>query len=106
MTQTAIVMDGKAVGARVREEVKARAETFTRVQGRPPGLAVVQVGSNPASSVYVRSKRKGCEEAGIASFGHDLADTVNREELLALVRLLNADARVDGILMQLPLPAG
>jgi methylenetetrahydrofolate dehydrogenase (NADP+)/methenyltetrahydrofolate cyclohydrolase len=106
MTQTAIVMDGKAVGARVREEVKARAETFTRVQGRPPGLAVVQVGSNPASSVYVRSKRKGCEEAGIHSFAHDLPVTVTRPELLALVHRLNLDTRVDGILMQLPLPDG
>jgi methylenetetrahydrofolate dehydrogenase (NADP+)/methenyltetrahydrofolate cyclohydrolase len=106
MKPSAIIMDGKAVGAKVRAEVKDRAAAFRQRYGRAPGLAVVQIGANPASSVYVRSKRKGCEEAGIASFGHDLADTVNREELLALVRLLNADARVDGILMQLPLPAG
>jgi methylenetetrahydrofolate dehydrogenase (NADP+)/methenyltetrahydrofolate cyclohydrolase len=99
-------MDGKAVGAKVRAEVKARAAAFAQAHGRAPGLAVVQVGDNPASSVYVRSKRKGCDEAGIASFAHDLAGTASREELLALVRQLNADARVDGILMQLPLPGG
>jgi methylenetetrahydrofolate dehydrogenase (NADP+)/methenyltetrahydrofolate cyclohydrolase len=99
-------MDGKAVGAKVRAEVKERAMAFRQAQGRAPGLAVVQVGADPASSVYVRSKRKGCEEAGIASFAHDIAETVTRDELLALVRQLNADPLVDGILMQLPLPAG
>ena len=106
MPHSAIIMDGKAVGAKVRAEVKERAAAFRHAHGRAPGLAVVQVGENPASSVYVRSKRKGCEEAGIASFGHDVADTVSREELLALVHQLNKDGRVDGILMQLPLPVG
>ncbi|MFI4891022.1 MAG: bifunctional methylenetetrahydrofolate dehydrogenase/methenyltetrahydrofolate cyclohydrolase FolD [Steroidobacterales bacterium] len=106
MKPAAIIMDGKAVGAKVRAEVRDRAAAFRQQHGRAPGLGVVQVGANPASSVYVRSKRKGCEEVGIASFGHDLADTVSRRELLALVQQLNADERVDGILMQLPLPAG
>jgi methylenetetrahydrofolate dehydrogenase (NADP+)/methenyltetrahydrofolate cyclohydrolase len=106
MSSSAIIMDGKAVGAKVRAEVKARAAAFAHSHGRAPGLAVVQVGDNPASSVYVRSKRKGCEEAGIASFAHDLAGTAGRLELLSVVRQLNADTRVDGILMQLPLPAG
>jgi methylenetetrahydrofolate dehydrogenase (NADP+)/methenyltetrahydrofolate cyclohydrolase len=106
MPQSAVIMDGKAVGAKVRAEVKERATAFRQAHGRAPGLAVVQVGENPASSVYVRSKRKACEEAGIASFAHDVDGAVTREELLSLVRQLNADARVDGILMQLPLPVG
>jgi methylenetetrahydrofolate dehydrogenase (NADP+) / methenyltetrahydrofolate cyclohydrolase len=106
MAQSAVIMDGKAVGAKVRAEVKDRAAAFRQAHGRAPGLAVVQVGDNPASSGYVRSKRKGCEEAGIASFAHDVPGTVTRLELLALVNQLNADSRVDGILMQLPLPAG
>jgi methylenetetrahydrofolate dehydrogenase (NADP+) / methenyltetrahydrofolate cyclohydrolase len=106
MAQSAVILDGKAVGAKVRAEVKARAAAFRQVHGRAPGLAVVQVGEDPASSGYVRSKRKGCEEAGIASFAHDVHGTVTRLELLALVNQLNADPRVDGILMQLPLPAG
>lgn len=106
MAQSAVIMDGKAVGAKVRAEVKDRAAAFRQAHGRAPGLAVVQVGENPASSGYVRSKRKGCEEAGIASFAHDVPGTVTRLELLALVNQLNADSRVDGILMQLPLPAG
>ncbi len=106
MTQTATVLDGKAVAARVRAEVAVRALAFTTARGRPPGLAVVQVGANPASSVYVRNKRKACAEAGIVSFAYDLPETVSALELLALVEQLNSDDRVDGILMQLPLPAG
>jgi len=106
VTQTATVLDGKAVAARVRGDVAVRASAFTTARGRPPGLAVVQVGANPASSVYVRNKRKACAEAGIVSFAYDLPETVSALELLALVEQLNADDRVDGILMQLPLPAG
>jgi methylenetetrahydrofolate dehydrogenase (NADP+)/methenyltetrahydrofolate cyclohydrolase len=106
VTQTATVLDGKAVAARVRAEVAVRALAFTTARGRPPGLAVVQVGANPASSVYVRNKRKACAEAGIVSFAYDLPETVSALELLALVEQLNSDDRVDGILMQLPLPAG
>jgi methylenetetrahydrofolate dehydrogenase (NADP+)/methenyltetrahydrofolate cyclohydrolase len=106
VTQTATVLDGKAVAARVRAEVAVRTLAFTAARGRPPGLAVVQVGANPASSVYVRNKRKACAEAGIVSFAYDLPETVSALELLALVERLNGDDRVDGILMQLPLPAG
>lgn len=100
------MLDGKAVAAKVRAEVKERARAFGAAKGRPPGLAVVQVGANPASSVYVRNKRKACEETGIQSFAFDPPATVTRAELLALVHRLNADSRVDGILVQLPLPAG
>ncbi len=106
MAHSAVIMDGKAVGAKVRAEVKERATSFMQAHGRAPGLAVVQVGEDPSSSVYVRSKRKGCEEAGIASFGNDIPETATRAELLALVHQLNNNPLVDGILMQLPLPAG
>ncbi|MDE2306241.1 MAG: bifunctional methylenetetrahydrofolate dehydrogenase/methenyltetrahydrofolate cyclohydrolase FolD [Gammaproteobacteria bacterium] len=106
MSRTATLLDGKAVAAKVRGEVKTRAAAFTTKHGRAPGLAVVQVGSDPASSVYVRNKRKACDETGIRSFAHDLPSTVGRAELLGLVAKLNADDAVDGILMQLPLPAG
>lgn len=106
MAGAAIIMDGKAVGATVRAEVKARAAAFMQSHGRAPGLALVHVGVHADSAIYVRSKHKACADAGIVSFAHELADTVTRAELLALVHELNADARVDGILMQLPLPAG
>jgi methylenetetrahydrofolate dehydrogenase (NADP+)/methenyltetrahydrofolate cyclohydrolase len=102
----AVVLDGKAVAARVRAEVKVRAAEFARVHGRPPGLAVVKVGSDPASAVYVRNKRLACEEAGIRSFAFDLPDSISREALVAQVEALNADPLVDGILVQLPLPKG
>jgi len=106
MSHVAKILDGKAVAAKVRGEVAVRAAAFKEARGRPPGLAVVQVGANPASTVYVRNKRKACEETGITSFAYDKPDTATRAELLALVHQLNADSRVDGILMQLPLPPG
>ncbi len=101
MTQ-AVVLDGKAVATRVRAEVKGRAAEFTRARGRPPGLAVVRVGSDPASAIYVRNKRIACEEAGIKSFAFDLAESVSRESLRARIGALNSDPQVDGILVQLP----
>ncbi len=100
------VLDGKAVALRVRAEVKARATEFTSRHGRPPGLAVVKVGLDPASAVYVRNKRLACAEAGITSFAFDLPGDISREALLAQVRTLNQDPLVDGILVQLPLPPG
>ncbi|HVO45682.1 MAG TPA: bifunctional methylenetetrahydrofolate dehydrogenase/methenyltetrahydrofolate cyclohydrolase FolD [Steroidobacteraceae bacterium] len=102
----AILLDGKAVAAKVRTEVAQRAAEFTERFGRRPGLAVVQVGKDPASSVYVRNKRKSSEEAGIESFAHDLPESTPQTQLLELIRTLNADERVDGILVQLPLPKG
>jgi len=103
---TAKVLDGKAVAAKQRQKSAARAADFVSKHGRAPGLAVVKVGEDPASAVYVRNKRKACEECGIASFAHDLPATTTRAELLALIKTLNADERVDGILLQLPLPKG
>jgi len=101
-----IVMDGVAVARKVRQEVAARAGEFARRHGRRPGLAVVLVGQDRASAVYVRNKRKSCEEVGIESFAHDLPATTSETQLLALVEQLNHEERVDGILVQLPLPAG
>jgi methylenetetrahydrofolate dehydrogenase (NADP+) / methenyltetrahydrofolate cyclohydrolase len=102
----AILLDGKAVAARVRAEVAQRAQAFAARHGRRPGLAVVQVGEHPASSVYVRNKRRSSLEAGIESFAHDLPASAGETQILALVDALNRDPRVDGILVQLPLPAG
>jgi methylenetetrahydrofolate dehydrogenase (NADP+)/methenyltetrahydrofolate cyclohydrolase len=100
------LLDGKAVGARVRAEVAERARDFRARYGRAPGLAVVQVGEDPASSVYVRNKRKSSQEAGIESFAYDLPADTGEAQILSLVHALNADPRVDGILVQLPLPKG
>jgi methylenetetrahydrofolate dehydrogenase (NADP+)/methenyltetrahydrofolate cyclohydrolase len=100
----AVVLDGKAVAARVRADVKARAAQFCVACGRAPGLAVVRVGADPASAVYVRNKRLACAEAGIVSFAFDLPADIARETLRAQVTALNRDPRVDGILVQLPLP--
>jgi methylenetetrahydrofolate dehydrogenase (NADP+)/methenyltetrahydrofolate cyclohydrolase len=99
-------MDGKAVAAKVRGEVAVRAREFASKHGRRPGLAVVQVGQDPASTVYVRNKRKSSLEAEIESFAHDLPATTSQGELLDLVHRLNRDPRVDGILIQMPLPKG
>ncbi|MGA7823731.1 MAG: bifunctional methylenetetrahydrofolate dehydrogenase/methenyltetrahydrofolate cyclohydrolase FolD, partial [Steroidobacteraceae bacterium] len=95
-----------AVAARVRAEVAERAQGFVARHGRRPGLAVVQVGEHAASTVYVRNKRRSSLEAGIESFAHDLPANAGEAQILALVEALNRDARVDGILVQLPLPAG
>lgn len=101
---TAQIIDGKTVAVTTRDKVKRRIDERLSQGLRPPGLAVVLVGQDPASQVYVRNKRKACEEAGMLSFSHDLPDSVNQGELLALIDDLNADERVDGILVQLPLP--
>jgi methylenetetrahydrofolate dehydrogenase (NADP+) / methenyltetrahydrofolate cyclohydrolase len=102
----AVLLDGKAVAAKVRAQVAQRAAQFAARYGRAPGLAVVQVGEDAASSVYVRNKRKSSLEAGIVSFAHDLPASTREEQILALVHALNHDERVDGILVQLPLPKG
>ena len=101
---TAKVIDGKAAGAAIRQAVAARVGEFVQRTGRAPGLATVLVGEDPASAVYVRSKNRATAEAGMAGFAHNLPDTTSQAELLDLVAALNADDRVDGILVQLPLP--
>jgi methylenetetrahydrofolate dehydrogenase (NADP+) / methenyltetrahydrofolate cyclohydrolase len=101
---TATIIDGKAFAATLRDKIAALAPAFEAATGRKPGLAVVIVGEDPASQVYVRSKGKATEAAGMASFTHRLSAETTQDELLALVRQLNVDESVDGILVQLPLP--
>jgi methylenetetrahydrofolate dehydrogenase (NADP+) / methenyltetrahydrofolate cyclohydrolase len=102
---SARLIDGFAFAANLRARVAGEAARFAAAAGRAPGLAVVLVGEDPASQVYVRSKGKATVEAGMASFEHRLPATAGQDELLALVARLNADPTVDGILVQLPLPA-
>ncbi|HKP33351.1 MAG TPA: bifunctional methylenetetrahydrofolate dehydrogenase/methenyltetrahydrofolate cyclohydrolase FolD [Sphingomicrobium sp.] len=97
-------IDGKAAAQAIRDRVAALIPEFERKTGRAPGLATVLVGENPASAVYVRSKNRATAESGMASFAHNLPDTISEDDLLQLVIDLNADERVDGILVQLPLP--
>ena len=101
---TAKRIDGKAAAAAIRETVASRVHDFAQRIGRPPGLATVLVGEDPASAVYVRSKNRATTEAGMAGFAHNLPDTISEAELLQVVTDLNADERIDGILVQLPLP--
>ncbi len=101
----ATIIDGRAAAADIRARVAAAVPAFAAAAGRAPGLAVVLVGEDPASQVYVRSKGKATREAGMASFEHRPGVDVTQDELLALVAQLNADEAVDGILVQLPLPS-
>lgn len=98
------LIDGRGLAGRVKDEVRGRIEALVAAGGRRPGLAVVRVGDDPASAVYVRGKRRACEEVGILSLAYDLPRDTSEAQLLALVDALNADPRVDGILVQLPLP--
>jgi methylenetetrahydrofolate dehydrogenase (NADP+)/methenyltetrahydrofolate cyclohydrolase len=98
-----MVIDGKQIAAKVRGEVAERVEQL-QARGVTPGLTVVRVGEDPASAIYVRGKRKACEEVGIRSVEHHLPAATTQRELMALVARLNADPSVHGILVQLPLP--
>lgn len=100
------LIDGKAISKKVKEEVARDAAAFAAETGRAPGLHVILVGDDPASAVYVRNKEKAAAKAGIAGDVHRLPSNTGQEELTALVRTLNQDDRVDGILIQLPLPSG
>jgi len=100
------LIDGKAIAASLRHRVAAAASEFKARQGVAPGLATVLVGDDPASEVYVRSKRKAAREAGFESIEHRLPAGIGEADLIALVRRLNDDAAIDGILVQLPLPRG
>ena len=102
---TANIIDGKAIAAQVRETVRQQISRRTGQGRRAPGLAVVLVGEDPASQVYVRSKRRACEEAGLVSRSFDLEADTPEQQLLDIVDELNADRSIDGILVQLPLPA-
>lgn len=101
---TAQLIDGKAIAQKLRQDIALRVHAFKLQNQQTPGLAVVLVGENPASQVYVRNKTAACAEAGIVSFSHHLSADVSAAELLALIAKLNGDPAVHGILVQLPLP--
>ena len=103
---TAALIDGKAIASQVRQAVKEKVSQRLKVGLRPPGLAVILVGSDPASKVYVGSKRKACEEVGFVSRSYDMPKTTTEDELFSLIDELNRDNAIDGILVQLPLPKG
>jgi methylenetetrahydrofolate dehydrogenase (NADP+)/methenyltetrahydrofolate cyclohydrolase len=100
----ATIIDGKAVAKEVQKQIKAEVEGLERRWSMAPGLAVVLVGDDPASHIYIRNKEKACKDVGIKSFEHFLPATVSERDLLALVHQLNKDKHVHGILVQLPLP--
>jgi len=101
---TARTLDGKAVSTRMRKGMREEVAQLTERHGRAPGLAVILVGENHASQVYVRNKKKACSDAGIVSFSHELDESTSQQHLLGLIAELNANPLVDGILVQLPLP--
>ena len=104
MTTSARIIDGKAIAARLRQSIRDRVEQRLATGLRRPGLAVILLGTDPASEVYVRNKRLACEKAGFHSEAHDLPATTREDTLIALIDRLNDDPAIDGILVQLPLP--
>jgi methylenetetrahydrofolate dehydrogenase (NADP+) / methenyltetrahydrofolate cyclohydrolase len=101
---TATILDGKALAQKMQDSLKTKIDRLQPQIGRAPGLAVLMVGDNPASAAYVKGKETACAKIGIASFGKHFPITVTQAELTAIIHELNADDRVDGILVQLPLP--
>jgi methylenetetrahydrofolate dehydrogenase (NADP+) / methenyltetrahydrofolate cyclohydrolase len=101
---TATLIDGKAIAQQVRAEVRAEVEAWTALGNRPPGLATVLVGDDPASAVYVANKQKACMEVGMEGFSYDLPADTSQDEVERLIGGLGADERVSGILLQLPTP--
>jgi methylenetetrahydrofolate dehydrogenase (NADP+)/methenyltetrahydrofolate cyclohydrolase len=99
-----MIIDGKAIAAKVRTEVAQAVKEIERRAGVTPGLALIRVGTDPASEIYVRGKAKACQETGMAGFEHILPEETSEVELLALVRELNVNPHVHGVLVQLPLP--
>jgi methylenetetrahydrofolate dehydrogenase (NADP+) / methenyltetrahydrofolate cyclohydrolase len=103
--QPSILLDGKQLAQQIQTTLGQKIQNHWLPQvGRPPGLAVLMVGDNPASAAYVRNKERACERIGMASFGHHFSAAVSQSELTTVIHQLNADDRVDGILVQLPLP--
>ncbi len=101
---TAQILDGKAISERIVDELRQRVDAQAASGRRAPALAVILVGDDPASSIYVRNKRRACERADVRSVSHDLPSATSQAELLALIDRLNEDPEVDGILVQMPLP--
>jgi len=102
--QSGQILDGKALAQKIQQALKSEIEALKPQIGRSPGLAVLMVGDNPASAVYVRNKEKACEKIGMRSFGKHFPALTSQEELTAVIQELNEDPNVDGILVQLPLP--
>ncbi|MEM1425959.1 MAG: bifunctional methylenetetrahydrofolate dehydrogenase/methenyltetrahydrofolate cyclohydrolase FolD, partial [Cyanobacteria bacterium P01_H01_bin.130] len=100
------ILNGKALALRLQEALAKKVAQLTTERGRPPGLAVLMVGDNPASAAYVRNKERACERVGVASLGRHFPATVSQAELTEEIHALNANPNVDGILVQLPLPEG
>ena len=98
------IIDGKAISAQIREEIAEKVKTYNEKTGLRPGLAVIIVGENPASQVYVRNKKKACEQVGFNSWVYEMPESTTQDELNALIDKLNGDPGVHGILVQLPLP--
>jgi len=103
---SAQLIDGKSIAAQIRQSVKQEVQRLLAAGLRAPGLAVIQVGHDPASEVYVTNKRKSCQDVGFVSKAYDLPADTSQTQLLALIDQLNEDPEIDGILVQLPLPAG
>ncbi len=101
---SAKIIDGKALAEKIKAEIRVATDALAAAGKRRPGLAVIMVGDSAASQVYVRNKRRSCEQAGIVSSAHDLPASTSEHELLELIALLNGDSAIDGILVQLPLP--
>ena len=99
------IIDGKLVSANIREKIKEKTKAIKDKYSKVPGLAAVLVGEDPASQIYVRNKRKSCEDVGIYSEEHKLPESTSQDELLALISKLNNDEKINGILVQLPLPS-
>ena len=102
---TAKILDGKALALSIRQSIKAQVDERTAAGKRAPGLAVILVGNEPASEIYVRNKRKACEEVGFMSRAWDLPADTSQAELLSIIEQINHDEEIDGILVQSPLPA-
>ncbi len=105
MNTTANLLDGKALAQKLQTKLQERIQALTPQVGRSPGLAVIMVGDNPASAAYVRNKERDCVKVGIASFGQHFSANTSQSQLEQLIKELNQDERVDGILVQLPIPA-
>jgi len=103
---TAQIIDGKRIAEEIRSEVALGVQKYCKNETKKPGLATVLVGDNPASHIHVRAKQKACEDVGIASFGFELPAASTQEEIETLVRKLSDDPKINGILVQLPLPSG
>ena len=102
---SAQIINGRAIADKLLAQLRHEVDTHTSHGERPPGLAVILVGDHPASAIYVRNKRRACDTTGIHSLAYDLPASTTQDELLTLIAQLNADATIDGILVQLPLPA-